>query len=139
MKIIASFSTNAKFTFVLFIEWTDYMCIFILFLFHLFRSYNFRVIIFIFRIYLNNIFFIIVSATRRRNYVVLFALCPSLFAFIFYPLISLNVPRYQMVTIPAFALVSGMFAVRFNNKLMEVKKRWSSRNFLKRKGERHSI
>ena len=84
-------------------------------------------------------FFITVSAARRRNYVVLFALCPSLFAFIFYPLISLNVPRYQMVTIPAFALVSGMFAVRFNNKLMEVKKRWSSRNFLKRKGERHSI
>ena len=84
-------------------------------------------------------FFIIISAARRRNYVVLFALFPSVFAFIFYPLISLNVPRYQMVTIPAFALASGMFAVRFNHKLMEVKKRWSSRNFLKRKGERNSI
>ena len=51
---------------------------------------------------------ILVTSARQRRYIVLLAITPGLFAFIFYPLISLNVPRYQMASLPALALTVGL-------------------------------
>ena len=77
--------------------------------------------------------FVIISTIKRGRYVVLLALGPSLFAFIVYPLVSLNVPRYQMVTIPAFALVSGLFFPMVQEVVKGAHGRWLSRKILRQK------
>ncbi len=46
-------------------------------------------------------------ALRRRRWEVLALVLPGLFSLTFYPLISLNIPRYQMTTLPALALATG--------------------------------
>ena len=51
-----------------------------------------------------------IRALRRRNWILLLVLSPGLFSLTFYPIFSLNIPRYQMTALPALALALG-FAV----------------------------
>ncbi|MBI1733266.1 MAG: phospholipid carrier-dependent glycosyltransferase [Gammaproteobacteria bacterium] len=51
---------------------------------------------------------LLVRSIRRRSPVILLALLPSVFNLIFYPLVSMNIPRYQLTALPGLALASGI-------------------------------
>lgn len=53
-----------------------------------------------------------VAAFRARHGAWLLALLPGVFSLIFYPAISLNIPRYQLVALPAFALATACLCCR---------------------------
>lgn len=48
------------------------------------------------------------TAARRRRFDLLAALTPGVFSLVFYPLVSLNVARYQITALPALALGFGI-------------------------------
>jgi hypothetical protein len=52
----------------------------------------------------------LVRALRRRQFWGV-ALLPGTFSLVFYPLVSINVPRYQMTALPALAIAAGLAAV----------------------------
>ena len=44
----------------------------------------------------------------RRDYLVLALLAPGIFSLLFYALVSINIPRYQLTALPALALAGGI-------------------------------
>lgn len=50
------------------------------------------------------------TAVRRRREDILLVLAPGLFSLSFYPLVSLNIPRYQLTAMPALAVAFGFAA-----------------------------
>lgn len=57
--------------------------------------------------------FLFYKCIKRREVLLLIALSPSLFNMIFYPLVSLNVGRYQITAAPAFAFGLVAFVIAF--------------------------
>jgi 4-amino-4-deoxy-L-arabinose transferase-like glycosyltransferase len=53
------------------------------------------------------LFWLLWARARKRADVVL-AIAPGLFSLTFYPLVSLNIPRYQMTALPALAVAFGI-------------------------------
>ena len=53
---------------------------------------------------------LLLSAVRRLDWPLLFALSPGVFSLLFYALFSLYIPRDQITALPALALASGWLA-----------------------------
>lgn len=60
--------------------------------------------------------FAAVAAWRARQWGWLLALLPGVFSLLFYPAISLNIPRYQLVALPAFALAAAWLCCRLTRR-----------------------
>ncbi len=54
------------------------------------------------------LFWLIWVSLRRRDTLVLALLAPGVFSLLFYALISLNIPRYQLTALPVLAFAGGM-------------------------------
>ena len=66
---------------------------------------------------------LLVSALRRLDWPLLFALSPGVFSLLFYALFSLNIPRYQITALPALALASGWLALALRARWRETRNR----------------
>ena len=53
---------------------------------------------------------VLIAAVRRRDWLLLLLLGIGAFNLLFYALISLNIPRYQMTAVPSMALATGLVA-----------------------------
>lgn len=58
-----------------------------------------------------------IDGVRRKRSEVVLALSIGIFSLIFYPLVSLNVPRYQMTALPALAVASGWIALHLRRRV----------------------
>lgn len=57
------------------------------------------------------------TALRRRRWAILIVLSGGWFSLLFYPLVSLNITRYQVTAVPALALAGGIAAAALYDRL----------------------
>lgn len=76
---------------------------------------------------------LILACLKRRQFEMLIIISPCLFNILFYALVSLNIPRYQMTAVPALALALGLgyFALKERGTFERLLKRLARRRILK--------
>lgn len=61
-----------------------------------------------------------IGALRRGHLLLALLLSIGFFNLLFYPLVSLNIPRYQMTAVPVIALAVGVLVARLHRRSADV-------------------